>query len=324
MAANPAQYIQGPFLIGLTINIFLYGVITTQIYLYFSTYKKDPLLLKSLIVILHLADTLNCTISIYYIYNVLVTHFGDAANLLSSDWAFTGGAVLTGAISGAVQHFFAWRVYILTKNVFIVAAIVLCSLANLAGSVAATIRMAASPSLSVLPNLDIQVTVWLVGGVLADMIIAGSLVWHLQRHKHLYPTLTSTINRILRLTVQTGFLTMIVAIIDLACYLAISAGIHLIFSMTLSKLYTNCMLSTLNARAAWKYNGSSEDEVSHGRRHESVVFQAQSTQPEVFVQVESHQMIDMGDDLPYGTFRQGDPSKHGWNDEEDSTHAGKV
>ncbi|KAI6001824.1 hypothetical protein EDD15DRAFT_2158490 [Pisolithus albus] len=250
---------QGPFLIGLTMNIFLYGVTTTQAYLYFTKYKRDRLWLRSLIGVLYLADSLNCIISIYYIYDVLITHF-DAA--------------LTGTIGGVVQHFFAWRVHVLTKNVFTVTAIVLCSLASVAGSLSAMVSMASNPSLSLLPSRGIEVTVWLAGGVLADMIIAISLVWYLGRHKHLYPTLTSTINRILWMTVQCGFLTTIVAIIDLACYLSIFSGdaslSHLIFSVPMPKLYTNCMLSTLNARGTWKYDRSPEDEVSHGRNRVSV------------------------------------------------------
>lgn len=109
----------------------------------------------------------------------------------------------------------------MTKKVFIVLAIILCSLVNLAGSLGATIRVAVNPNLSELPRLAVEVTMWLVGAVLADMIIAVSLVWHLRRYKHFYPALASIINRILRMTVQTGVLTTIVAIIDLACYLTI-------------------------------------------------------------------------------------------------------
>lgn len=298
MTANLAPNIQGPFLIGLIINVFLYGVTTTQVHLYFSKHNRDKLWVKSLIVVLYLAETFNSAISTYYIYDVLVIHFGDEAYLLSDNWAFISNAILTGAISGVVQDFFAWRVYMLTKNVFVVAAIVLCSLVNLAGSVAATISMATSPRFSMLPNIEAEVAIWRGTAVLADIIIAASLVWHLRRRKHLYPALTSTINRILRMTVQTGVLTSIVAIIDLVCYMAIvTSATHLIFSMALSKIYTNCMISTLNARGGWKYDEPSGDEVSHRRSShpESVMLQARSTQPEVFVQLEAHQMIEMGD-----------------------------
>lgn len=114
-----------------------------------------------------------------------------------------------GTIGAVVQHFFAWRVYMMTKKVFIVLAVILCSLVNLTGSPGATIRVAVNPNLSELPRPAVEVTMWLVGAVLADMIIAVSLIWHLRRYKHFYPALTSIINRILRMTVQTGVLTTI-------------------------------------------------------------------------------------------------------------------
>lgn len=325
MAASPAENIQGPFFIGLTVNILLYGVLTAQVYLYFTTYKADRLWLKTFIVILYIADTFDCIISIYYIYDTLVTHFGDEANLLRANWAFAADAVLTGAIGGAVQHFFAWRVYVLSKNLFVVLAIVLCSLVNFAGSLGATISVALNPNFSLLPGLRVEVTMWLVGAVLADTIIAIALVWHLGRHRYLYPALNSTINRILRMTVQTGVLTTIVAVIDLTCYLSISSGIHLIFNIPLSKLYTNCMLSSLNARKAWRYDGSSEGEPSRGDvRSQSVAFQAQSTQPEVFVHVESRQLTGTDDKPRHSLFHHCGTSKHVWNGEEDSLSVNEV
>lgn len=297
MAASAPQVFQGSFLIGLVINIFLHGLATTQVYLYLTIYKKDRFWLKSLIVILYLVDTFNCVVSIYYIYDALVTNFGDEANLTSGSWAFAAGTVSTGAVSVAVQHFFSWRVYMLTNNAFIMVAIVLCSLANLAGSLGVAVGLAISPGDFRHSDLQIEITVWLVGAVLADTIIAVSLGWHLGRHKHLYPALNSIINRILRMTVQTGVVTTIVAIINLACYLTDNLNTYMVFSIIVSKLYLNCMLSTLNARGTWRYDGSSEDGISHVRSShpEVIVFQAQSTQSEVSVHVESHEMTDTDD-----------------------------
>ncbi|KAI5985350.1 hypothetical protein EDD15DRAFT_2200659 [Pisolithus albus] len=275
MATSKAPEIQGPFFIGLTMNILLHGVATAQV-------------------------------------QRVLTHFGDEANLLNGNWGhihsgyesmpdivmlketstcITIDALLTGAISGAVQHFFAWRVYVVTKNSFIVAAILLCSLANIAGSLSATITMATT-SLALLPSLQIAVTTWLVGAALADMITAASLVWHLGRHKHLYPSLSSSLNRILRIS-----------------SLPVEHGAQISWPIEFGHLYTNCMLFSLNARGVWKYDGTSDGDVSH-RRSRSVVFQAQSMQPEVFVQVESHRMTDTGDIPLHHVFCHSGTSDH--------------
>lgn len=63
---------------------------------------------------------------------------------------------------------------------------------------------------------------------------------------------TVTINRIIRLTIQTGLVTMIFAIADLLLF-TISRGtaVNFVWDFALSKLYTNALLSTLNARAGW-------------------------------------------------------------------------
>lgn len=75
-------------------------------------------------------------------------------------------------------------------------------------------------------------------------------------------------------TVQTGMITAICAIIDLVLFLASvssgqtvcgskdlltftptqPSGLHLIFNLPLSKLYTNSLMSSLNSRMGWKYS----------------------------------------------------------------------
>ncbi|KAI5985385.1 hypothetical protein EDD15DRAFT_2302845 [Pisolithus albus] len=160
---------------GLTINILLHGLGTTQVHLYFTGYKKDQLWKSHCyIATLYLADTFNCIVSIYYISGALVIHFGDEANLLRGNWAFAAG---TNPV--AVKLFFAWRAHVLAKNVFIVATIILCSLASLAGSLGCTISLATNPSIFRVPGLRVEVTIWLVGAVLVDTVIAASLIWHL-------------------------------------------------------------------------------------------------------------------------------------------------
>ncbi|KAI5999915.1 hypothetical protein EDD15DRAFT_2235537 [Pisolithus albus] len=160
MAGSSAEGFVRPFLIGLTINILLHGLGTTQVYLYFPGYKKDQLWKSHCyIATLYLADTFNCIVSIYYIFGALVIHFGNEANLLR------GNGVT--------------RAHVLAKNVFIVATIILCSLASLAGSLGCTISLATNPSIFRVPGLRVEVTIWLVGAVLVDTVIAASLIWHL-------------------------------------------------------------------------------------------------------------------------------------------------
>lgn len=111
-------------------------------------------------------------------------------------------------------------------------------------------------------------------------------------------------------TVQTGLLTAIWAVVDLTVYLTVATGVHLIFNFPLSKLYTNSLMSTLNSRAGWTDDSDSKDLQSFGgdgtvdglnknprqTRLANVVqlgtTQSTDSRPEVFVHVESHEMVD--------------------------------
>ncbi|TFY62216.1 hypothetical protein EVJ58_g4007 [Rhodofomes roseus] len=75
-AEQLAQAAEGPALIGIFLNVMLYGAMITQTFFYFSTYKTDPAWIKAYVFILFLADTLNAVFNIAWIYGVLITNFG--------------------------------------------------------------------------------------------------------------------------------------------------------------------------------------------------------------------------------------------------------
>ncbi|KAJ6488054.1 hypothetical protein C8R45DRAFT_264917 [Mycena sanguinolenta] len=56
------------------------------------------------------------------------------------------------------------------------------------------------------------------------------------------------VDRIIRITLQTGLTTAVCAIADLILFLADPVGLHLAFNFPLCKLYTNSLFSSLNAR----------------------------------------------------------------------------
>uniref|UniRef100_A0A0W0FUW8 Uncharacterized protein n=1 Tax=Moniliophthora roreri TaxID=221103 RepID=A0A0W0FUW8_MONRR len=70
-----AEVAHGPMFIGFFVNVLLYGIMITQLYIYFSSYKKDRIWIK-LFVILLLCDTVNTVFDVVYPYGSLIVHFG--------------------------------------------------------------------------------------------------------------------------------------------------------------------------------------------------------------------------------------------------------
>ncbi|KAK0432888.1 hypothetical protein EV421DRAFT_1742001 [Armillaria borealis] len=311
-----AEPSHGPMLIGHFFNVLLMGVVIAQSYIYLVTYqKRDKLWMK--------------LFQFAYLYTSLVIHFSDAAYLLNVTMLFAATAALTGIVSGAVQLFFAWRVKILTSNIWMVGLVVATALAGTVGAIGSSAESVKAGTFVKFQEIKSWVILWLVGACVADMLITGILVWHLRRHKTGFQTSDELVDRIIRSTVQTGLITSICAIVDLMVYLLDPTGLHLLFNFPLSKLYTNTLMSSLNSRGGWAYDSSANNH-SHSHTTGGIVSTsggtasrtkkvrsrllsisslprltgtvrailpssalAPTTRPEVFVSVEQHEMGDI-------------------------------
>jgi len=163
-----------------------------------------------------------------------------------------------------VQFFFAWRVRILTnKNTWLYLVVVLCATAGLVGGLATAVESIIVPDFVKFQTAKPFVALWLSAECIGDFLITSILVWHLKRRKTGFQKTDLLVDRIISMTVHTGVLTSICAILDLILYLADPTGLHLAFNFPLCKLYTNSLISSLNCRSGWgysaEYGGSSSD-----------------------------------------------------------------
>ncbi|KAJ3766162.1 hypothetical protein EV361DRAFT_999535 [Lentinula raphanica] len=327
MALGPAEVAHGPMLIGTFLALVLFGISVTQVYMYWSAYrKKDRLFIQGYVVLVFITDTVHTVFIMAYMYLSLVKHFGDIAYISDSTWVFAAEPALVGIIGGLVQSFYGWRVQILLKNWFVTIIIFIGALANMRERVpVTTCRPADLPNpgsfvvmgiataigadivkaFSEFQRFQVVVIIWAVTAMAADLIIMATLVLHLRHFKTGFNKGTDNqIDRIIRLTLQTGMITVIWDIAHLLTFLLDPAGVHLFFNFTLAKLYTNSILSSLNSRGGWKFMDSTTDNATvtnrsgiyteHGVSQHVEVNLGHHTRsrPEVFIQVESHEMMD--------------------------------
>ncbi|KAI0769909.1 hypothetical protein C8Q74DRAFT_857789 [Fomes fomentarius] len=304
---SPAVLTYGPIFVGVVFNVLLYGIMITQTYLYFNVYRKDRLWMKLFVALLFLCDTLNCIFDITFLYIPLVSNFGNNTSLTYATWVFATDPVMTALIGSLVQCFFAWRVKVLTDSIPAVAFIALCAIFQFCGGLGTSIAVGMIPKFVEFQKFEIIVIIWLAFSAVADCAITIALVWHLRKHKTGFAATDDIVNRIIRLTVQTGLITALCALIDLVLFLATPTGLHLAFNLPLSKLYTNSLMSSLNSRSGWKYgtgNGdTTSDEMNRTERGRQLNVRGESsrrvsmmhTPNQVYIDVESHEMVDVID-----------------------------
>ncbi|KAJ7827879.1 hypothetical protein B0H14DRAFT_3873485 [Mycena olivaceomarginata] len=247
---GPAEIAHGPMFLGLTMNILLYGIMITQVYLYTTTYKSDPLYIKLYIAVLMLADTFNTGFMVSYLYESLVVHFNDLTYLAKANWVFATGE--QGIIGCMVQLFYAWRIHILTGNIWIVVLICICALTNAFGGLASASAIAFVPQFSHFQEFQVPVICWLLSAAVGDVIITTTLVSFFRKHRTGCSATDTRVDQIIRLTIQTGMITSVCSVIDLGLFLGDSSGMHLLFNLPLAKLYSNSLMSSLNARGGWR------------------------------------------------------------------------
>ncbi|KAK0501018.1 hypothetical protein EDD18DRAFT_1147024 [Armillaria luteobubalina] len=254
-----------------------------QLFIYFDRYPKDNIWLKVFVIVLFTLDVLNSVFVLMWVYKLLIDNFGNLVAFTKADWTATTDPLLAGIMAGMVQGFFAWKIWVLTKNYFYVGVIVLCAF---------IIGFLVNNSVDwdgLRDKLDAPSLVWLIPAALGDLIIAVVITICLQRAKGSIRRTNRILNRIIR-----RLLTATVAIIDLGLIVGVKRQpYYLCVAFVLPKLYTNSALSSLNARRPHTQD-TGDDAPALTMPWNSTEGHAQPRSQGVFISVEyeSHEMRD--------------------------------
>ncbi|KAJ7868849.1 hypothetical protein B0H13DRAFT_1896911 [Mycena leptocephala] len=232
---NPSRddiiWLAGPRLLGLIFNWSLLGVLTTQVYIYHINFPKDKRFLKIIVVRLWL---------------------GRHPCLYGLFTGFLNVPVLSSVIGAIVQIFFGWRIWALSQSKIIFAIIVLLALLQLGGggAVAYYIQIYNDASeVTRSEGLVRAVGIRLGGSAVLDTVIAVAMTYFLVRSRGQgLSRINSVLTRLIRLTIETGTVTAIAAIVDLIFFVRAHNGLHQVSGVILCKLYSNTLLVLFNNR----------------------------------------------------------------------------
>ncbi|KAJ7684378.1 hypothetical protein DFH06DRAFT_5522 [Mycena polygramma] len=257
----------GPMLIGVFFNLILYGVLIGQVLTYYQTYRKDASWMKFFVFSLFTIATANTGFDMAFLYEPLIVQFGEKPNLFPT--FFVTEPLCIVLVSTPIQLFFAWRIGSLTKSYWIPAFIAVLALASCTGGVWTAVMIRIVKTFANKPKLHNSALLWFLSSCVADILITVSLVLTLMRRKTGFSGTDSVIDKIIRMTIQTGMLTALFAVLDVICFMVFPHfAVNFVWDLCLAKLYINCLMSTLNARAG--LNGvSASGGVSEPRRNMS-------------------------------------------------------
>ncbi|KAL0566771.1 hypothetical protein V5O48_015234 [Marasmius crinis-equi] len=239
----------GPIFLGMVFNWGLLGVLTVQTYIYYLGFPNDRRIPKIIVAGVYIVEL---------VQTILMTkdgfeYFGSGwGNLIAFDnvgilWLSV--PVLTGVLSSVVQFFYAWRIWIIGRSIYVPIVIGILSLAQLGGGIGTGVN---AVRIHFWTKLNAQnqaaTTVWLGGTAACDTLVTLTMFYLLSKSKSDFRSTNALLVKFIRLTVETGLVTTTFALLDLIFFLVSKENYHLTPSIALSKLYSNSLMVLLNAR----------------------------------------------------------------------------
>ncbi|GAW06687.1 hypothetical protein LENED_008627 [Lentinula edodes] len=263
--------------IGILISGVLFGVVTTQVYVYHKNFPKDSLWLQLGLVdgmwLIELGHTM-CIFHAIYFYTV--ANYGDPKALLVAPVTLGIAVVLHGITTILVQAYFTYRIFRFSKKPYLIPIfstfLMFAQLLAVTTLSAEAIKVAQISLGLYLEKWEwlLLTTLWL--RVAADLTISSSLVFFLYRQRdNAYKSTVLVVDRLIRWTIETGVVTRYLLYIAIAgkalperLHLCSMLGIILVISyltakenfawlalfMVLPKVFSNTLLANMNSRAS--------------------------------------------------------------------------
>ncbi|KAJ3807215.1 hypothetical protein EV368DRAFT_85926 [Lentinula lateritia] len=243
--------------IGILISGVLFGVVTTQVYVYHKNFPKDSLWLQIGLVdgmwLIELGHTM-CIFHAIYFYTV--ANYGDPKALLVAPVTLGIAVVLHGITTILVQAYFTYRIFRFSKKPYLIPIfstfLMFAQLLAVTTLSAEAIKVAQISLGLYLEKWEwlLLTTLWL--RVAADLTISSSLVFFLyQQRDNAYKSTVLVVDRLIRWTIETGVITSMLGIILVISYLTAKENFAwLALFMVLPKVFSNTLLANMNSRAS--------------------------------------------------------------------------
>lgn len=241
----------GAILIGNIVCVFLSGIVTMQVLLYYRIYPKDLTRIKLIVGTVWLLDLVHSIMVSTANWEYLIDNYGDASIQDTIFWSVAVTIAFTAVITFFVHCFFCHRILTLSRyNYFITVPIFILALARLAFACVTTSRMILLGSFKEFIRISSYIfTAGLAMATTVDFLIAAALIYYLNKNRTGFSAMDSIIDSITVYTVESGLLTSVVTVISLIFWLTMSHNlVFLALHFAISKLYANAFLATLNAR----------------------------------------------------------------------------
>ncbi|KAF8195632.1 hypothetical protein K438DRAFT_1826265 [Mycena galopus ATCC 62051] len=217
----------GALQIGVLVSYVIFGVTTTQTYIYYTRFPDDQWKLKAFVTFVWVCELAHAICIGHTVYTYTITDYGHPERLISRVPASLEAAIFfSGIIAAAVQSFFSYRIYVLGKSLyipFVTWGLAIFRFALSMVAFASGLRMVTVPSYETQWGW-LAITLWSVSAA-NDVIIAGTMVFIFSRQRGSRTRRTAAlVDKLIAWTIETGTITSVFGVVTLICYVTMTAN----------------------------------------------------------------------------------------------------
>ncbi|KAK7030122.1 hypothetical protein R3P38DRAFT_3266922 [Favolaschia claudopus] len=263
----------GALLIGAIISYTLLGISTIQVHMYFKRFPQDSLKVKCMVGGVWLGEIGQSISFAIALYTVLITNFGHPERLSHFPTSLIVSACLASLVTFTVQIFFAYRIYTLSKSLYIPTLCWMLSLFRLIPSNVILFGGIHDPGEILNRWSTLFNAIWVVSA-LNDILVAGTMVVLLrERQARVLERTSAVVDKLITWTIETGMVTSICSIIMVVVFLTLRTTresylltfisssclfpwlitvsvVWLAIWVVIPRLFSNSLLASLNSRAS--------------------------------------------------------------------------
>ncbi|PBK86520.1 hypothetical protein ARMGADRAFT_529581 [Armillaria gallica] len=285
-AGYPIEQLSGPVIVGYLLHWGLFGTLSVQLYLYYLAFPNDRKFIKYLVYGTYIVELVQTILLTHDAFAMFGYGFGDLDALTDVHlyWFFVP---IMSAVTACVGHvFYAYRIFILSNSQSVPAFVICtCSISSVAAIITGVYFFQAG-NITKLNNrkVSIAVGIWRGGSALCDIVIAICMTYYLMRSNTGFRRTQIMVTKLIRLTVETGLVTAIGAILNLILFFAFRDQIfYSTIALIMPKLYANSVYMVLNSRIRIMggrdtYTSSTDMEITTAMMRDTTSHPTQGTQ----------------------------------------------
>ncbi|KAJ7779781.1 hypothetical protein B0H16DRAFT_1405392 [Mycena metata] len=248
--------LSGPLLLAFSTDWALFAVLTVQLYLYYQAFPNDRVFIKGLVYTVYCISLIQVIFTTIDAFNTFGYGFGDLSALETAEFGWLVAPVFGGIVALVVQSFYAFRLYQLSRSWIIPSGIALAALGTCVAGIleGVSARQAsrlnlAKVGVNLSTELAVTTVLFLVGTALIDITIAACMTSYLTKSDTGFRRTHALATKFIRLSIETGMITALVAILTLALFFGIPGkAYYVVPGHSISGVYANTLFAVLNSR----------------------------------------------------------------------------